>query len=399
MLHNRHSALTPDLPLQVMPSKKAKLTVGNSGRNCLTPLWRTAANPTSHRANGFSLPRQPQDSASHATRDLPDIAADFEHSTEGQSAAPASEQPAQRSASLLVGPAGVAFRLTRSSFSLSRRARPNRNTARSVNWERAHPHLLKRRICAEARAADQRTAIAEALKAEVQRRVSAAVVFCECGARACTSPAEAPILVELVHIQGTVEVQLPKSVCQHCQPAKVIDPQPTDLGYFPATPSAATIWYDEQLLVLVSQIRLRCATAFASLTTALAALHDVNALSSRPAVWTHLQEACLQWLKLEQQMRDPAAYRVAPLQGCEGHHNCPACFRTCPAAIFDSCLGLTRFNAAARSSHAVQPSLHDPRMIADEEVKEALQQRPGLRLDDSQCSKHTAASVHGRRWE
>lgn len=93
-------------------------------------------------------------------------------------------------------------------------------------------------------------------------------------------------------------------------------------------------------------------------------------------------------------MHDSAAYHEKTLRGYEGPHNCPTCFKTCPAAVFDSCLGLTRFSSAARTAQAVQSSLRDACMIGDEEVKEALEkQRPGLRLSDSQCSKHTAASA------
>ena len=190
-----------------------------------------------------------------------------------------------------------------------RRGQADKIAARSVNWQRTHPELLAQRIRAAALGQQRQAAVAAAVKSEVGRRVQAATISCcLCGAR--THLSQRTVQVELVHIEGTVVVQLPAYSCSGSACQSVDDPQPTDLGYFPATPSKASIWYDEQMLVLVSELKLRSAASFTSLSSSFARLHDSNSLSSRPAVWEHLQEACIQWLKVEEQLCSPATYGV-----------------------------------------------------------------------------------------
>lgn len=386
--------------VQVMPaSKKPKVIVGRPARSCPVELGRGRADPATH-SRGQGLTVIGPGTAPRHSRPFPtQLLSGLQGSAVPSEGVSADYQPLptvpQATARFVSGPAGSSFRLPRRSLSRPRRARSNRNTRRSQNWQSAHPHLLSHRIRAENTEPARRTALADSTSAEVLRRISTASVFCSCGGRGSASQ-QHTVYVDLVHIQGTVTVQLPRSVCTTC--SAIIDPQPTDLFYFPATPSTPTIWYDEQLLILVSQIRLRCATAYASLTTALADLHGTNGLSSKPAVWTHLQEACMQWLKLEQRLHDPAAYGVAPPQGCEGHRNCPCCYKTLTAGVFDSCLGLTRLASAASSSSGVQPSLSDPRMLPDDEVKAFLQQQGrNVSFGGTECATFTAASVRGRR--
>ena len=278
-----------------------------------------------------------------------------------------------------------------------RRGRAAANAALARGWQAAQPQLLHRRLIAEQGSARQQQAVADSLQAELQRRLSTAPITCSCG-HAMASNSGQTAQVHLVHLQGMLtSPSLPSYRCSAC--CKCMHPQPTDLGYFPATPTRAEIWYDQQLLLLAQEIKLRGSCSWTSIGQSFGRLHEHNGLSSIPAAWRHLQEACMQWQKVERSCRDPATYGVAPPPHCESHQRCPCCWRECHGAVFDCCLGLTRFRRAAVSSQSIQAALSDSRFAPDLLVRQSLAADRGIAFHTGECSTFTAASVHGRRSE
>ena len=224
---------------RLMPPKKyVSRVIAAPQRYCPYPLGRQQCDPASHsRGTGPHLTVP-----SAATNQAPDLAPEL-RATQRQLTEASSPQP-------------FGFRVNRGARGGNKRANDNRR--RSLAWQAARPHLLHRRVIAEQLSQQRKAAAGQSLQDEFERRLSSANIFCHvCGSatRPCSeqqqSQHQVKNSVHIVHIQGTLPVSLPNLTCNCCQTVQHV--QPTDIQYFPATPTQPSVWYDEQLLLLASE--------------------------------------------------------------------------------------------------------------------------------------------------
>ena len=92
------------------------------------------------------------------------------------------------------------------------------------------------------------------LVSEYQDMVSLAQSSCgQCDAAHCMTQDMSACNITIASLHGHVEVPAPVLTCVSCN--RQITLHPLRLGFFPATPSRAEVWYDHELLEATSALQ------------------------------------------------------------------------------------------------------------------------------------------------
>ena len=184
-------------------------------------------------------------------------------------------------------------------------------------WRERQPEHRFRRYCRLASETQRRQALQHQLQADFSGRLATVIPFCQ----QCQAPFQlispaAPIT--FAGINGYVIVDIPDFQCS-C--GKRVSVHPVSMDCFPATPSRAEVWYDNQLLALVAAAQHAGPLAILAQSTALKQLYSFNGLDpARPAVWVNLGMAAQQWQRVEVPMRlytaSAAITTALPSQTC-----------------------------------------------------------------------------------
>lgn len=184
-----------------------------------------------------------------------------------------------------------------------RKRRREDNEQESMHWQEALPEHLFRRTCALANEPRRRLQVQEQMLTEFGNRVASACVICyNCNSAdhvQQTRPAK-PIIFAGIHAHITVDK--PEFQCNKCSAQIIL--HPLSLDSFPATPRRATVWYDNQLLVVTSAAQHSGPTAIQAHCAALQQLYLFNGCGpGAQAIWRHLATASRNWLRLEVTMQ------------------------------------------------------------------------------------------------
>jgi hypothetical protein len=198
-----------------------------------------------------------------------------------------------------------------------------------------------------------------------------------------------------VGMEGRVRVHKPCMACTACQHATAV--HPVSINCFPASPTAATTWYDHDMLAYFSSLRAVNATASYAWFEAVATVHQSNGFDTEASHMRSLPGAASIWQTVQQKVKEESERGMEPIvEG--GMAGCPACYATCQAVSADGCQGLRRFKQAAKDSKELPPKLNGP-FIPDEEVKVALDARctDQPTVEAAECAIFKADDVVGQR--
>ena len=129
--------------------------------------------------------------------------------------------------------------------------RQHERQRQDLRWQEQLPLLLFHRHCWLAKECDRWQQVHESLHSEFSSRVVSAVANCfHCDALHSLAPTSSAAAITPVFLEGHIQVQVPQYSCSECH--KTLSLHPGALGCFPASPSRAEIWYDQELLASTS---------------------------------------------------------------------------------------------------------------------------------------------------
>lgn len=309
--------------------------------------------------------------------------------------------------------------------------------------------------CFKAGAAERMASLQQQLKTEYYKTAEQslgscqACAFAELGHNTFWELVDGAADILFVSILGRAQVSHPSFRCSG-QCGTVVRLSPVSFGCFPATPTQPQVYYSEALLALTHSVRLSGPLPMEAWCAALEEIHirngcaahvDIVSASLPKRVWRNLGSAVRQWWRMETATLDINQYSVQPiscaaaavedLQLSEGEaedipeagqpalaagesasrstavntcgseikgpgHQCPACYKTCVAAMADACVGLTQLKAAGRATDFLEPQRNHSPFMGDPGVKDLLLERKRLdpaALERPLCAEFAAAAA------
>ena len=168
-----------------------------------------------------------------------------------------------------------------------------------VRWQEQLPALKFHRACWLASETKRWQQVRDSLVSEYQSRISSAVSYSiPCEAEHSMTQDSSAYTVTIATLHGHVEVLAPVFVCSTCKEGVTL--HPVSLGYFPATPSRAQLWYDHELLKATSASQLAGPTAIQAHCAALQGVYMYNGFGTgKPSIYSNLGPAAAQWRRVE----------------------------------------------------------------------------------------------------